>query len=59
MELCTSVGLMALKENYVGGEGTQKDQRPELPDLAGIRPILVDRQTAAENEEPLGGEPSG
>ena len=54
MELCTSVGLMALKENYVGGEGTQKDQRPELPDLAGIRPILVNRQTAAEKRRAAG-----
>jgi hypothetical protein len=50
---------MGLKEKYVGHEGTQKDQRPELPDLAGTRPILVERRTAAENEEPLGGEPSG
>jgi hypothetical protein len=59
MELCTSVGFMGLKEKYVGHEGTQKDQRPELPDLAGTRSIVVDRRTAAENEEPLGGEPSG
>jgi hypothetical protein len=50
---------MGLKEKYVGHEGTQKDQRPELPDLAGTRSIVVDRRTAAENEEPLGGEPSG
>jgi hypothetical protein len=59
MELCTSVGFMGLKEKYVGREGTQKAQHPELPELSGTRPILVDRRTAAENEEPLGAKPSG
>jgi len=42
MDLCTSVGFMALKEKYVGREGAQQAQHPELPDLSGTHPILVD-----------------